>query len=183
MAQQNRVQAIRLPAATPRRIDGIKRQIDLRRGLYTGYVFGGVFLGGAALLPLGVVLMPGPSGGPLFFPLIFGPLLFAGFALLFLLPARRRYRARVDAFVNGTLVTARVTGHRRAWVAYSSFRDYLIDAEARLTDGRMATGTIRTRKAREADALPTGTELQALALPASASLFLPTEIGAEIVQE
>jgi len=181
--QQNRVQEIRLSAATPRQIDDIKRQIDLRKGLYTGYVFGGVFLAGAVLLPLSIALMPGPSKGPLLFPLIFGPLLFAGFALLFLLPARRRYRARLDAFVNGALVTARVTGHRRAWVAYSSFRDYLIDAEARLTDGRMATGALRTRKARVAEALPTGTEMQALALPGPASLFLPTEIGAEIVQE
>ncbi|HUT48172.1 MAG TPA: hypothetical protein VM325_02435 [Alphaproteobacteria bacterium] len=177
------VHAIRLSAATPRQLDDIKRQIDLRKGLYTGYAFGGVFLAGAVLLPLSVALMPGPSMGPLLFPLIFGPLFFAGFALLFLLPARRRYRTRVDAFVNGTLVIARVTGQRRAWVAYSSFRDTLIDAEARLADGRMATGTIRTRKARDAKALPTGTELQALALPGPASLFLPTEIGAEIVQQ
>ena len=174
---------IKLPAATPRPLGDIKAQLDLRRGLYTGYVFGAVFLAGAALLPVAMALTPHPWTGPTLFQVIVGPLFFAGFAMLFLLPARRRYRARLDAFANGNLVTARVTGHRRAWVAYSSFRDYLIDAEARLEDGRMATGTIRTRKARLAQALPTGTELQALALGDSATLFLPAEMGVEIATD
>jgi hypothetical protein len=169
-----------LTATTPRALDDIKSQLDLRKGLYTGYVFGAVFLAGAVLLPVAVALIPRPWTGPAYFQAIFGPLFFAGFAMLFLLPARRRYRARIEAFTNGRLVTARVTGHRRAWAAYSSFRDYLIDAEARLEDGRMATGTIRTRKARLADALPDGTEIQALALEGSATLFLPIEMGAEI---
>ena len=175
------MQHVRLSATTPRALDDIKGQLDLRKGLYTGYVFGAVFLAGAALLPVAMALMPRPWTGPAYFQVIFGPLFFAGFAMLFLLPARRRYRARVDAFVNGRLMTARVSGHRRAFVAYSSFRDYLIDAEARLEDGRMATGTIRTRKARLADALPTGAELQALALAGPATLFLPVEMGVEIV--
>jgi hypothetical protein len=175
------VREIKLSATTPRHLGDIKRQLDLRSGLYTGYVFGAVFLAGAALLPVAMALTPRPWTGPTFFQVIVGPLFFAGFAMLFLLPARRRYRARVDAFVNGTLTTARVTGHRRAWAAYSSFRDYLIDAETRLANGRMATGTIRTRKGRLADALPDGAELQALALADSATLFLPLEMGVEIV--
>jgi hypothetical protein len=174
------VQEIRLYAATPRRLDDIKRQLDLRKGLYTEYVFGAVFLAGAALLPVAAALMPGPWTGPKVFQTIVGPPFFAGFAMIFLLPARRRYRARIEAFVDGDLVTARVTGQRRAWASYSSIRDYLIDAEARLADGRMATGTIRTRSARLANALPSGTELQALASPASGALFLPAEIGVEI---
>lgn len=171
---------VRLSATTPRALDDVKGQLDLRKGLYTGYVFGAVFLAGAVMLPVAMALMPPPWTGPAIFQLIFGPLFFAGFAMLFLLPARRRYRARVDAFMNGQLMTARVAGHRRAFVAYSSFRDYLIDAEARLEDGRMATGTIRTRKARLADALPDGTEIQALALAETATLFLPVEMGVEI---
>jgi hypothetical protein len=179
------VKEIRLSADTPRRLADIAGQLDLRKGLYAGYAFGFVFLAGAALLPLMLVLVPRPWAGPVYMQAIFGPLFFAGFALIFLLPARRRYRARVAAFVNGTLVIARVTGQRRAWAAYSSFRDHLVDAEARLPDGRMATGTIRTRSARQANALPTGTELQALALAAAsddgARLFLPAEIGVAIV--
>lgn len=175
------VHEVRLTAATPRPLDAVTRQIDLRKGLYTGYAFGAVFLAGAVLLPIALALMPRPWTGPALFQVIVGPLFFAGFAMIFLLPARRRYRARVDAFVNGDLVTARVTGRRRAWVAYSSFRDYLIDAEARLADGRMATGTARTRSARLAKSLATGAELQALAIRESGTLFLPVEIGAEIV--
>jgi len=174
------VQEIRLSAATPRPLEAVTRQLDLRKGLYTGYVFGAVFLAGAVLLPVAVALMPQPWSGPKFFQAIVGPLFFAGFAMVFLLPARRRYRERIEAFVNGDLVAARVSGQRRGFAAYSSFRDYLIDAEARLADGRMATGTIRTRSARLANSLPTGTELQALALTDKARLFLPIEMGVGI---
>jgi hypothetical protein len=174
------VHEVRLSAATPRALDAVTRQVDLRKGLYTGYVFGFVFLAGAALLPVAMALAPRTWTGPALFQMIAGPLLFAGFALVFLLPALSRHRERIEAFTHGALVTARVTGRRRAFVPYSSFRDYLIDAEARLADGRMATGTMRTRSLRLADTLASGVELQALAVPASARLLLPAEIGVEI---
>jgi len=171
---------IRLSAATPRRLDAIEGRLDPRSGLYAGYGFGLMFLAGAVALPLALALVPGPARGPVLFPMIAGPLFFGGLALIFLLPARRRYRARLAALTGGALVTARVTGQRRAWVPYSSFRDHVIDAAARLEDGRTATGALRTRRAAVAEALPVGSALQALTIPGTGRLFLPAEIGVTI---
>jgi len=177
------VKEVRLSTTPPRPLAEITSRINLRRGLRAGYGFGALFLIGGVLGGLFPVLSGAPWNAMMLFQMIVVPLFFGRFAMLFLIPARRRYRARVDAFVNGQLVDAKVTGRARAWVPYSSARDHLIRLIAELDDGRTVSGAIRSRTDKVGAGLQSGDLVQALLVAETATLFAPLEIGVDVVAD
>lgn len=136
----------------------------------------------AILLVAVAVFYPGQPFEVRVYQGLFGPLLFGGFGLSFYGPAKKRLRQRINCFTYGNFVMARVVRHGRVFVPYKSFRDYSIETEYTTPEDKKIVGIIQRPNDTLQKQLPIGTEIQALYDPGSNSLFLPIEIGVEIVE-
>lgn len=177
---RDRMKPIRLSAATPRRLADIRQQLDLHKGLYTGYFAGGLMAICGLAVELHLFRVARPAALELLLGLQLVILPVFGVSLLILLRTYRRYRQRVDAFVNGRLMTARVIRHRLAYRPWMLPTAYVITAEATFEDGHTVTGSLRTIHQALARFLPVGTELQALCVRQTGTLFTPVEIDADL---
>ena len=173
---------ITIAPTTPRAQNELEK-IPLKKGL-RGYFFIAylMFLGALLGLLSGILNMIYLSDfitGPL--KAVFGAGFFfsAGY-FLFLRPARRRLSLRQAAFEHGTLTEAVITKQSRTFIFWKSSRDWVIEAETILENGKRITGFLQTPRYQLAKNLKPGTKIQALYVKNQNILFLPLEMGIQV---
>lgn len=173
---------VRLLHRTPRKAADIKRQIPVSQGLRTYFLFAYCMFLGAIGILLAAIFVPAQPYEVRVYQGLFGPLFFGAFGLTFYLPARKRLKTRMNCLINGNLVTAHVTRHGRVFVPYKSFRDYSVEAQYTNDEGKRIKGVMQSPTPEFQEAFPIGAEIQGLYEPMTETLFLPAEVGVEIVE-
>lgn len=173
---------ITLSATIPRPAEELK-QIPFKKGLRL-YFFFAYFLfvtAGLGLLSgtLNIIYMSNWKIG--IGQAFVGTALFTALGLVpFYLPSRKKLLLRRAAFEYGELAEARVTKQYRKFVAWKSARDWMIDAEIIMSNGKKITGSLQTSKYQLGKSLSPGTKLQALWVKNQGIIFLPLEIGVQV---
>ncbi len=173
---------IKLQTATPRPMSSISGQLDPREGLRAG-LYGGIpFLVASVLAVIVSVLLPLPDSGVRLFLGGFGSLFFLCLGLLFILPARSRLTNRVEALLNGEIVSGTVVSQGRAFVAWKSWQDYTLCVTFCLPEGEKNFIIESTSKDLHID-FPVESKISALYVAKTGHLFCPAELGMNIVVE
>lgn len=173
---------VKLLYRTPRDLKAVKKQINIRKGLGVYFFFATLMFLFAIVLVLTAVFFKDQPYEVRVYQGLFGPLFLGAFGLSFYMPARKRLKTRINCLTNGNLVTAMVVDHGRVFVPYKSFRDYSVEAVYTTESGKKVRGIIQRSNPKFQKYFPVGSEIQALYDPKSKSLFLPAEIGVDIVE-
>jgi hypothetical protein len=173
---------VKLSTTLPRsqkEIDGIPLKKGLRHYFFIAYAMfitaGLGFLSGVLnMIYIGNWLLA-------FFQALVGTGVFTLLGLIpFYLPAQKKLQLRTIAFQKGSLTDAIIVRIDRTFVAWKSARDWLVEAEVILPNGKKLTGTLQTGSRQLVKNLQIGTRIQALCCESESIIFLPLEIGMQV---
>ena len=148
-------------------------KINLNKGL-TPYYLGGVFFSFAPLIPafFFFILNRVYDG-----KIIFSIFLFSSIGIMLLKNGHSKFLQRKNSFINGTIVTAKVIRHGRAFSFWKSSRDYTIDLKYVIDNGASKIMTITSSSDDLHAELPVSKELTGFYDSSTKNVFFPAEIG------